>query len=834
MESMFGRARRFNSDLSKWQVRNVRVMAGMFCDAESFDSDLSQWQVGNVDSMDAMFRGAKSFNQDLSKWQVQRVSSMESMFKGAKNFNGNLSKWQVGKVKRMINMFAYATSFNQDLSKWQVGDVSTMFRMFTGADNFAQDLSKWQVGKVESMGSMFKGAKRFTSDLSEWQVGKVKNMEAMFMDASSFTSDLSKWHVETVRKMNRMFKQAKTFNSDVSKWQVKNVNEMCEAFKDASKFTSDLSKWQVGRVTTMQEMFSGASKFNSDHSKWQVGQAADVTNMFGSALGLKWEQIGWWTSDAYPPLDGTEVFNTGLAKALQSTTTFMNLTLATFKVKGLLPHSCILVTDPRTPLDEAYFQPIRNASLSYCQKSSIRSSWPRRWSKSTTPTGWSTIIEAWTDDIKLCVLTDQNIMEAVNAWLFDRAQAQKAYGAIADWDVSRITIMDKLFCAMCSSRSDQYAGQIQKGAAAFDEDLSRWNVSGVVSAHMMFKGAKSFNQDISKWDVRNMKDMQAMFSGATSFVGTNVSEWEVASANNTSQMFRDAVSFAEDISGWPVGSLAKMRDMFDNVGLSDCQKVSILNSWPKKWRFGEPPSWADLKRAWANAPRRCDAKECGQDKVLTDSYQCAELEILASVQSKSKHVIIKKANPHLKVEFTNPSVAVEVGPAEDYPVNLQHRIVPDQVIPWVNFSGLRNTTTSTYLRKGTFEFSAASLRDGTKLAATLVFDGRAGASETNATISVTALVQSTPSLDKSEIEIPSELMEGQSAQMSIYARDVDGIPITDGRGRFIALAWRGPGDTESRIKKMVFDSSRQRFECDFTSLELSQVGEYRCDLFNPS
>ena len=83
------------------------------------------------------------------------------------------------------------------------------------------------------------------------------------------------------------------------------------------------------------------------------------------------------------------------------------------------------------------------------------------------------MIKAWTQDTNLCWLTNQNIMEAVNAWLFDRTQAQLAYGAIADWDVSQITIMDKLFCAVCSLRSDQHAERIQKGAAAFNKDLSR-------------------------------------------------------------------------------------------------------------------------------------------------------------------------------------------------------------------------------------------------------------------------------------------------------------------------------------------------------------------------
>ena len=42
----------------------------------------------------------------------------------------------------------------------------------------------------------------------------------------------------------------------------------------------------------------------------------------------------------------------------------------------------------------------------------------------------------------------------------------------------------------------------------------------------MFYGAAAFNGDLSGWDVRNATDMSAMFSGAAAFNG-DLSGWDV-------------------------------------------------------------------------------------------------------------------------------------------------------------------------------------------------------------------------------------------------------------------------------------------------------------------
>ena len=50
------------------------------------------------------------------------------------------------------------------------------------------------------------------------------------------------------------------------------------------------------------------------------------------------------------------------------------------------------------------------------------------------------------------------------------------------------------------------------GAAAFNGDLSGWDVRNVTDMRAMFEGAAAFNGDLSGWDVRNVTDMSACFT----------------------------------------------------------------------------------------------------------------------------------------------------------------------------------------------------------------------------------------------------------------------------------------------------------------------------------
>ena len=71
---MFNEATSFTSNLSHWDVRNVRTMSYMFCKASKFNSDLNSWNISNVRYTPFMFSGATMFDRNnIRNWDLNLV-----------------------------------------------------------------------------------------------------------------------------------------------------------------------------------------------------------------------------------------------------------------------------------------------------------------------------------------------------------------------------------------------------------------------------------------------------------------------------------------------------------------------------------------------------------------------------------------------------------------------------------------------------------------------------------------------------------------------------------------------------------------------------------------
>ena len=57
-----------------------------------------------------------------------------------------------------------------------------------------------------------------------------------------------------------------------------------------------------------------------------------------------------------------------------------------------------------------------------------------------------------------------------------------------------------------------------KGAVAFNQDISSWDVSSILDLTEFFNGAVSFNQDIREWDVHPSVILTGMFDDATAMI----------------------------------------------------------------------------------------------------------------------------------------------------------------------------------------------------------------------------------------------------------------------------------------------------------------------------
>ena len=110
--------------------------------------------------------------------------------------------------------------------------------------------------------------------------------------------------------------------------------------------------------------------------------------------------------------------------------------------------------------------------------------------------------------------------------------------------------------------------ELFKNEAAFNEDISSWDVSNVEFMLEMFRNASTFNQDLSYWDVSSVQDMYEMFKNATSF-NQPLNSWETFSLSYCGSMFEGATSFNQPLGQWDVSSVEEMTAMFRNTNFNN-------------------------------------------------------------------------------------------------------------------------------------------------------------------------------------------------------------------------------------------------------------------------
>jgi surface protein len=166
--------------------------------------------------------------------------------------------------------------------------------------------------------------------------------------------------------------------------------------------------------------------------------------------------------------------------------------------------------------------------------------------------------------------TDDDIYEAVALWCIERAEAEKKYGHISDWDVSSVTNMSHLFHSQklfnddisrwdVSNVSDM--GGMFSMAHSFNQHIGRWNVSKVTNMCLMFGCAYLFDHPIGGWNVSNVLDMERMFQGAREF-NQHVGAWNVSNVYDMEFMFAYTRKFNQSIDSWNMSNVINIRGIF--------------------------------------------------------------------------------------------------------------------------------------------------------------------------------------------------------------------------------------------------------------------------------
>ena len=158
------------------------------------------------------------------------------------------------------------------------------------------------------------------------------------------------------------------------------------------------------------------------------------------------------------------------------------------------------------------------------------------------------------------IRTDEDIRKAVKEWHKDRVAAERRYGHISDWDVSRVTNMSGLFWMDIADCKETGMESFRRGIY-FNDDLSRWETGNVTDMQRMFQGARRFCGDLSQWQTGKVTNMSEMFRGAENFK-CDLSQWQTGNVTDMNYMFNDAVSFTSDLSQWQTGNVTNMSGMF--------------------------------------------------------------------------------------------------------------------------------------------------------------------------------------------------------------------------------------------------------------------------------
>jgi surface protein len=149
-----------------------------------------------------------------------------------------------------------------------------------------------------------------------------------------------------------------------------------------------------------------------------------------------------------------------------------------------------------------------------------------------------------------------------------RTLVKQKYGErIGDWDVSLLTDFAQAF--------DKERDPPLDARSLFNEDISRWNVSGALSMRGMFRNTITFDQNIGGWNVSKVNDMSYMFQNAMSF-NKPLASWDVTNVRDMSYMFKEAVEFNSDISMWNVGNVQDMYSMFARASTFN-SNISLWN-----------------------------------------------------------------------------------------------------------------------------------------------------------------------------------------------------------------------------------------------------------------
>lgn len=426
-------------------------------------------------------------------------------------------------------------------------------------------------------------------DISNWDVSRVTTLFGAF-SAAAFNRNLNSWDVSAVTEFNQVFSGVNCkFNNGNATGVGGNMTwlpsaslaasiNMSQMFSGNSSFNQNVSSWNVSKSVTFQQTFNQATKFNNGQSAGGAGTAP-----------LTWNTGNATTFDSM--FTNATVFNQSISgfDTSKATTTASMFWLATAfnngnaaGASGTLTLNTSLVTSMDSMFKSAT---AFNQNISGFDMSKVTTTQSMFYSASAFNNGQAAGVSGtWTWNTTL-----------VSNW-YEMFRGATAFNQdISGFDVSKATNIGGMF----------------SGATAFNNGLAsgvsgtwNWNTPLLTSMNSTFKGASSFNQNINSWNVARVTDMGWMFQLATKF-NQPLDNWNTASVQGLTNMFDGATVFNQSLASFNIsrgnsiafvhifGSAANMTSGMDGANLD-----RTLVSWSyQRSSFGDfgaygKPKWS--------------------------------------------------------------------------------------------------------------------------------------------------------------------------------------------------------------------------------------------------
>ena len=245
-------------------------------------------------------------------------------------------------------------------------------------------------------------------------------------------------------------------------------------------------------------------------------------------------------------------------------------------------------------------------------------------------------------------------------WLVDyHTKENTSRGHPNTWNTSQITNMSQLFRFKREHNGRFWCFW------DFNEDISGWDVSNVITMEEMFKDCEVFNQPIGNWDVSNVKNMKNMFRSAVAF-NQSVGNWNVSNVENMASMFHRAKAFNQPLHQyhWDVSNVKNMSHMFQEteafnqpIGDWHVSNVKDMDSMFYQARaFNQPIPWGERTKFRTNGQDAIIWKEEHREKSNYREYNESEAR-RQRIEARKQEIEARTTKAAADVKAAAPAMA---------------------------------------------------------------------------------------------------------------------------------------------------------------------------------